>query len=352
MQGVHTEYLNMTAGKHVLTLQYLSGSDGANVDCIVLTYAGDMLPSSTRTYEAEAADFNQLGAVGKPSVKTENTLPGYTSSGYVTGLHMTTVERGGGVRFIVMAEENGLHDVTLRYSSEAQGNIRIYIGNTAKTWDRLVTSLPLTNTDGEWGTVKASVFLERGINVIDLDTDVDAALDCMTVSRIARSEERIIGVEAEDCHFVGNIRTEANDLSSAGSYVKGILASADAENQLIIKVCVPEAGLYRMVIYHSNGELFGGHDYNAQLVDRFATISVNDSAPQNIFFRNTYSDETFKTRVVDVFLRPGDNTIRVYNDDSRRIRCGIMKEGTISYQTLVNYTPNFDKFEFFPACLE
>ena len=107
-----------------------------------------------------------------------------------------------------------------------------------------------------------------------------------------------------------------------------------------------------MVIHHSNGELFGRHDYNAQLVDRFATIKVNYEKPFNVFFRNTYSDDSFKTRTVDVKLRKGKNTILIYNDDSRTVKCGVRTEGGIQYENLVNRTPNFDKFEFYPAVLE
>ncbi len=109
-----------------------------------------------------------------------------------------------------------------------------------------------------------------------------------------------------------------------------------------------------MVVYQSNGELFGKHDYNAQMTERFASFRVNDQEAQKVVFRNTYSDESFRPQVVNVNLRAGTNTIKVYNDNSRVITNGVLKPGTsahrpenIDYAALENYTPNFDKFEFY-----
>ncbi len=352
MEGMHTEVIKLSAGKHRLEINYLSGSEGASVDCIYLTFAGTELPSSKKLYQAELSDFNQFGSNKSSAVKTENTLKDYSGSGYVTGLNTVPVARGGGIRFNVMAESNGLYKLTLRYQSELPANVNLYIDNTAITLNKLLKSIPVTVSNNKWETMAQTVFLQKGINVIDIDADADAAVDYLEVGPAEKDSDKIVTVEAEECTLLGKYEILENPFSSGGKYVKGLLGDSDKENQLILNVSVPEAGHYKMVFYHSNSELFGGHAYNAQLVDRFAAIEVNGSNPVNVFFRNTYSDDCFRTRTVDVELNAGNNEIKIYNDASRKFRCGILDGDSIRYETLVNYTPNFDKFEFYPSVLE
>ena len=65
-----------------------------------------------------------------------------------------------------------------------------------------------------------------------------------------------------------------------------------------------------MVVTYANAEFRGGHSYNSQVVDRFAEISVNGGIPQKVYFRNTFAWNHFQTRVVDVELASGTNSIR------------------------------------------
>jgi predicted enzyme related to lactoylglutathione lyase len=68
-----------------------------------------------------------------------------------------------------------------------------------------------------------------------------------------------------------------------------------------------------MVVHFSNAEFHGGHSYNSQVVDRFAEICVNDGAAQKVFFRNTFAWDHYQTRVVDIELTAGANTIKFSN---------------------------------------
>lgn len=351
MESMYTEYINLTAGKHSLEIKYLSGREGASIDCIYLTYVGKDMPSTKKIYEAELSDFNQFGSNKNSAVKTENKIQGYSGAGYIIGLNSVSVSEGGGVRFNVMADNNGLYDLTFRYHSDTTGNINIYSGNTAVTLNRLVKTIPVKDTDEKWETTVQTVFLEKGINAIDIDADVDVAVDYMEVCPSENHSDKFVSIEAEDCQYNGKYEIIKNPYASGGMYVKGILGGFNKENQLILNVAVPRGGHYKMVVHHSNSELFGGHSYNAQLVDRFATIEVNGNNPINVFFRNTYSDDSFRTRTVDVDLKAGNNVIKIYNDDSRHLKCGISNGSSINYETLINYTPNFDKFEFYPAVL-
>jgi len=351
MAGMYTDYIKLSKGEHRLEVKHLSGSEGASLDCICLAFAGGEMPFGEKIYEAELSDFNQFGLTKISKVKTENSIRGYSSSGYIRGLDAVSVPDGGGVRFNVMAGSNGLYNLSLVYSSETEGNVNVYIDNTARTLNRLIKTIAAEKTGGKWKQLSLTVFLKQGINSIDIDADTDIAVDYLKVSPDKNVSDRVITIQAEDCQSVGSVEKGRNQYASGGMFVKGILGSANKENKLILNVEAPRAGLYKMVVHHSNGELFGGHDYNAQLVDRFATIQVNDGKAFNVFFRNTYSDDSFKTRTVDVELREGKNTIVIFNDDSRSLRCGIRQGDIIHFETLTNYTPNFDKFEFYPASL-
>ena len=93
------------------------------------------------------------------------------------------------------------------------------------------------------------------------------------------------------------------------------------------------------------------------MTERYASFSVNGGEAQRVVFRNSYSNETFNSQIVPVTLQAGENTIRIYNDNSKVITNGIHKGGekipaNIDYNVLVNYTPNFDKFVFYPLTAE
>ena len=120
--------------------------------------------------------------------------------------------------------------------------------------------------------------------------------------------------------------------------------SSEAANSLTLTYDAEKAGDYKVAVYQSNKELFGNHSYNAQMVDRYITVSVNNGEPFQVFFRNTYSDDSFRSQVITLRLQAGKNTIKIYNDDTR-----VLKNGVGGTNTCTNYTPNIDKFEITPA---
>jgi hypothetical protein len=101
--------------------------------------------------------------------------------------------------------------------------------------------------------------------------------------------------------------------ASGGKYVGGI--GKGAANFLEFNdILVTQSGLYRMVVHFANAEFRGGHSYNSQVVDLSADIQVNGSSPQRVYFRNTFAWDNVQTRVVDVMLQTGRNSIRFFND--------------------------------------
>ncbi|MBQ2663204.1 MAG: hypothetical protein IJG16_03555, partial [Clostridia bacterium] len=98
------------------------------------------------------------------------------------------------------------------------------------------------------------------------------------------------------------------------------------DNYVEFKLNAPSAGVYNLAIRYANDEpapvmkkTDGStyvHPYNIDLVERYAQIKVNDSEPETVYFRNTMSWDTYKTMDIQVQLSAGDNTIRIYNDNS------------------------------------
>ncbi len=433
MGGMYIDYIELSAGEH--TISYRGTDDtpqGASIDCLSLTYVGGEIPEFDSLYEAELGDFNTLLDNSATTVTTENTLGGYSASGYITGLDGVSVENGGGVRFTVVVPDNGMYSLTLRYAAEADAKANIYLDNTALTLNNLLTTVDLPASES-FTSSGVTVFLQKGINIIDVDADGAIALDYL---RVRATDAEAVTVEAEDGALT-NGETVDGQYAAGGSYVAGLKApqifsnltdgftvegmngdfmsyesnaaakliyadydgekltaaktvglpagenavkletghgkifvwqdtagisplvniSPDAEGgSLELNVNVPEDGEYKMVIRHSNGELLGAHDYNAQVVDRYSSYSVNGADAERLYFKNTFSDENWRTVAVPVTLAAGDNTVRFFNDNWRIVRCGVLKSDTkdhipenIDYRTLTNYTPNFDSFEFYPA---
>ncbi|HHW01150.1 MAG TPA: hypothetical protein GXX36_16565 [Clostridiaceae bacterium] len=356
MTGIHTEYVDLTAGEHTLTIKKHGSRGGVNHDVLYVTYAGayqQSIPEFNKIYEAELADFNTLGNTTHTNVTTRTDLPGYSKNGYVTGLNESPVENGGGIRWNVVVEESGLYDIILRYQSTTDGEARIYLDNTNLTFNNLCTTASIVNTNGEWAYTRATIYLQTGINIIDVDTSVNAAVDYMRVKKARGLEDRTITIEAENAELHGTEAVEST-YASNGKYIKGLEGDANAiENGKYIefKVNVDEAGPYKMQVFFSNKDIFGTHAYNLKIIDKYASIQVNDQEPKRYFFINTFSNDTFKEKTITVNLEQGENTIKIFNDDSWQVTKGDRRDqpGDIP---LDNYSPNFDKFLFTPAVID
>ncbi len=344
MAGMYTDYVYLTKGDHVMYMRGTKENGGAfSADSIAFTYVGGTIPEFDSVYEAELGDFNLLEGNTDTTVTTETTINGYSGSGYITGLSERSVEMGGGVRFTVVVPDNSLYTIALRYSAKEDTTANIYLDNTALDLDNILTEISLPATDS-FATEYVTAFLQKGINIIDIDASIPLALDYVRVKKAAGDP---IAVEAEDATLSGKAEINENSFANGEQYVSNI--EGGTEDKLTLNVTAPKEGTYKMVIHHSSGELFGGHTYNAQLVDRYASFKVNNEAATRLYFKNTYSDSNWRTTVLEVELKEGDNTIEVFNDNWRKVQNGTGTTGNITYATLVNYTPNFDLFEFYPT---
>lgn len=282
MTGVKTRYYDLKAGEHTITI---STSDDVSVDSGLLlhdflrvTYAGvyeEELASFNKVYEAELADVNRLMGNTDSTVSTETEIEGFSGNGYVDGLSERSVEDGGGIRNTVVVDESGLYNITLRYQSDSKGTANIYVGNTAVTLDRVNKTVSLQAGEG-WKEVTASVYLQKGINVVDLDM-TQGVLDYMRV-RALDSQEYSTTIEAEDAipaEMADSVKTAKSAGASGGTYVEGMEGAYENPDYLEFTYNAPAAGKYQMQVFHSNEDLAGSHTYNIKIIDKYAVVEVN-----------------------------------------------------------------------------
>ena len=360
--SLHTD---LKAGKHTIKITSLEDADLIH-DALRVIYAGaygQELTSWNTIYEAEQADFNTLSDLEESQILTKTVKSGYSGNGYVTGLDKVRVTDGGGIRWNVVVENSGIYNFALRYQTEKSGKANIYVGNTTTTLDSLCKTVGVFDTNNKWDIAEASIYLQKGINIVDIDADCSISLDYLKVQEVPEdvlTEGKAVVIEAEECIPEGSaIEVKDSEGASAGKYVVGyegdVNAASDKNKYLEFTYDAPAEGIYELQMFQSNDDICGSHSYNIKIIDKYASVQVQD-AEGNIteenryFFINTSSDDTFKEKTVKVELKKGKNTIKIFNDDSWHVTWG----GTTSEpgtNELDNYTPNFDKFILTPMTL-
>lgn len=375
--AIYTRYVDWEKGEHSITIMGDTKAAEANVmqDALHVTAvpeSGEGSAVYNKVFEAEEGDFsfNALHPGVNPA-QIEKDTAGYTGSGYVSGLDKKSVKDGGGIRFDVVVEKSGLYHIDLRYRSELTGKATIYTGNAARVFNGNKKEIGVINTNGTWMNSEVAVYLQKGVNILDVDTAVDLQLDSLNVKEWSEGENYSQEFDAVDAipasaketdieYDVWSVRwnEDYTDTVYAGllngaepyatqntvdkiadsgltpdgeqvSYVVGRSLSGDenAENDvdkyLEFEVSVPNAGIYAMQLFHSNDEIFGTHGYNTKIIDKFANIKVNDEAAGRYFFINTISRDTFKEKTVYIDLKAGKNKIKIFNDNSWKVMKGL-----------------------------
>ncbi|WP_117213522.1 carbohydrate-binding protein [Allorhizocola rhizosphaerae] len=281
----------------------LTGLRGTSAYHMTITPNTDLstVGASSR-YQAEYARIDGSARV------TYGSNTGYSGTSFVEGYGAST---NASTKFVVTVPSDGYYNIGLRYSAgpytgaPAGRSIRLRLNGS----DLTDLSLPGTADWNTWNTVTTRVFLPAGISRIEANAfasdDRDAInIDYLDVNATAGT---ITTYQAE---------SSANTLSGAarvsGGHV-GYIGNGSANWLRFNNVNVPAAGRYRMVVSYANAEVQGDHQYNNNIVDRGADISVNGGAAKRVYFRNTLAWTTFYTTVIDVNLVAGNNTITFSN---------------------------------------
>ena len=275
--------VSLTVGNMVSTAAYQ----------IILSPLKTIAPADPLTYLAEYADL------------AGNTTINYVDFPYVDS------RAGGRITFIVTAPRNGFYTLKLTLATESvpgafiDGSLQLILNGSSIT----DFSLPGAANSG------LNVFLPAGINQIAFETITDVAIPLRAL-KIAPGSGIVDVYEAESAqNTLGGTAIFIDDPAASGGKSVGGIGHGAANFLEFNNILVSQSGTYRMVVHFANAEFRGGHSYNSQVVDLSADIRVNDNSTQRIYFRNTFAWDNYQTRVVDVMLQTGRNTIRFFNGD-------------------------------------
>jgi hypothetical protein len=291
----------------------LTGLRGSAAYQVVVTPNKDLstVGGSSR-YQAEYARLDGGARV------TYGGNTGYSGTYFVEGYGASTT---ASTAFVVTVPSDGYYNVGLRYSAgpfsgaPANRSIRLRLNGS----DLTDLALPGTADWNTWNTVTTKVFLPAGISRVEANAYAGDDRDAVNVDYldVAATTGTITSYEAEASGntLSGAAARGSNSGASGGQHV-GFVGAGAGNTLRFNNVTVPAAGRYRMVVAYANAEVVGNHQYNNNIVDRGADISVNGGASRRVYFRNTLSWTTFRTTVVDVDLAAGANTITFGNASS------------------------------------
>jgi hypothetical protein len=280
---------NFPVGDGQITIP-LTGLKGQSAYQIILTPNSAGSAAATSRYEAAYA---RLGGTARIT---------YGSASFVEG----------SAQFVVSVPADGYYDLSLRCSA-APTDCRIRLRlNGAGLPD---VALPGTADRSTWRTVTTTAFLPAGVSRVDIDAHAGVRLGCLDVAAAAGT---ITSYEAEAAGntLAGTAAVVSDPAASGGHYV-GRLGAGTGNTLRFNDVTAPAAGRYRMVVGYANGELGdGATNYNTNIVDRYAEISVNGGPARKVYFRNTLGWSNYWTTVIDVDLVAGANTVTFGNSSS------------------------------------
>jgi hypothetical protein len=291
----------------------LTGLRGTAAYHVIVTPNKDLSAAGPASrYQAEYANLGGGARV------TYGANTGYSGTYFVEGYGASST---ASTKFVVTVPSDGYYNVGLRYSAgpysgaPANRSIRIRLNGA----DLTDVNLPGTTDWNTWNTVTTKVFLPAGISRIEADAYAGDDRDAVNLDHldVAATTGTVTTYEAEASAntLSGTAARGSNSGASGGQHV-GFVGAGAGNTLRFNNVTAPAAGRYRMVVGYANAEVVGDHQYNNNIVDRGADISVNGGPARRTYFRNTLSWTTFRTAVVDVDLAAGTNTITFANASS------------------------------------
>ncbi len=145
------------------------------------------------------------------------------------------------------------------------------------------------------------IYLPRGLNFIDLQGE-------NKICKITKTDFKgeTIALNAEDAILSDGALFE-------DGYIDNI---SNVSGKAEFKFDAEEKGIYYLTFTYSNNDENGVHSYNVDLVERYVTVTVNGETT-DIYCRNTYSWENYKTVSLPVVLEKGENIITLTNSGNR-----------------------------------
>lgn len=167
------------------------------------------------------------------------------------------------------------------------------------------------NDNGFYAENSAVVYLMRGLNYIEVKTD--SLPDGIEIKHADSSIESKTILKAEDAKLSGSAVIGENEVAGL-KYIDSISCNSGMAS---FNVNAEEEGTYALTILYANNDEGGKHDYNVDLIERYVTITASGES-QDVYCRNTYSWDTYKTVTCFVELKEGNNTIELTNSGNRK----------------------------------
>ena len=148
------------------------------------------------------------------------------------------------------------------------------------------------------------IYLMRGLNYVDVK---DKSVTSLSVLKYDKKAENIV-LNADDFKLLGGAKCSENSVLKI-KYLDAI-SSKSGKAQANIKA--NKSGVYALTFTYSNNAEGGHHAYNVDLIEQYVTLDVGGKK-QDVWARNTYSFDTYKTVTVYAKLKNGNNKITLSN---------------------------------------
>lgn len=263
IKSEYTDYVSLpvtlTEGKHTVEMTYADG-----------TFVVDSVLLSPSTEEKQVYVFAD---------------PDYTSDEKTA--------------FLAVAENDGYYELT----------------GKADTQFTVFDAQGKTDNEG-----KAVVYLRRGLNTVVFDGNIDNAFNlsyssygtgACSIKATDEKTEPIAVLKPADFSLAGGAKIEK---SGNTEYITGITSSSGSAS---VTVNAPESGKYFITITYANNDEGGYHDYNVDLVERYVTINCGSDS-EDVWCRNTYCWDTYKTVTAVVQLKKGSNKLTLTNSGNTK----------------------------------
>lgn len=276
-----------------------------------------------RTNSAVSLDIT----VGGGNAQYELVLPNTIKSEY-TDCYILPVELTAGEHTLTIRHKTGtiVLDSLLVTESSSDSSNEIYViadadrtdedtesylavadadGYCDISFDSQVTEIYVNDNKISVNDDKACVYLMRGLNYIDVkngDVSVIAKADAAGDTYYSNEAKRSDGAELERNAVTG--KQYLDNISCNGGKAE---FTVNAES----------SGIYAMTICYANNDEGGKHAYNVDLIERYVTVKTG-SQKQDIYCRNTYSWDTYKTVTAFVNLQKGENKVILSNSGKNK----------------------------------
>lgn len=189
--------------------------------------------------------------------------------------------------YLVVAPDDGYYDVYSDDAAAKVNNIRVKFKNGHNT-----------------------VYLMRGLNYIDVESSERSGI---VVSKPEKAYDTI-DIDVKSAKLSGGASIKSHKNNYKINYIDGISCKSGKAD---FDVKADKSGTYALTILYANNDEGGKHDYNVDLIERYVTVTANGKS-QDIYCRNTYSWDTYKTVTCYVDLKEGSNTISLTNSGNKK----------------------------------